>query len=117
MKNPQPHRIRHIPTGLFYRPSTEVKIKGVRVSDGQRLSVYTKTNLSKSGKVYNRRPTLKHISGSIYNHVVTQQFFVEYLRTERPSSYNQFSMRNKAHPSPESDWQIEKFENNEWVPA
>ena len=43
------YRIKHIPTGLFYAPVTG------------RFTKY-KTNLKKTGKVYHKKPTLKHIS-------------------------------------------------------
>lgn len=118
MRSPQPHRIKHLPTGLFYRPSSEATIKGIRPADGQRRQTHTKTNLSKTGKVYNHRPTLKHVAGRIYNHVEAQRLFIEYLKKEQPNSYHgSFDGRNKTMDAPESDWMIEKFENNEWVPA
>lgn len=45
------YKIRHIPTGLFYKPSKHM----------------AKSNLSKNGKIYNSKPTLKWL-GDIYQH-------------------------------------------------
>ena len=44
-------KIQHKPTGLFYRPA---------------VSSEWKAHLSKQGKTYSRKPSLKHISG--YRH-------------------------------------------------
>lgn len=43
------YKIRHIPTGLFYQPT-----KG--------HFSWEKTNLSENGKVYTKKPSLKHIN-------------------------------------------------------
>lgn len=50
------YKIRHIPTGLFYRPG--------RACD--------KKNLSKNGKAYQQKPTLKWLGG-IYGHPVPKK--------------------------------------------
>lgn len=58
-------KIRHVPTGLFYKPSKH----------------RSKANLSKAGKSYSRKPTLAHI-GEDYRHP---------LKSER--SGKEFEMR------------------------
>lgn len=45
------YKIKHKPTGLFFKPSR----------------YGSKSNLSKKGKVYNRRPTLRYL-GEVYYH-------------------------------------------------
>jgi hypothetical protein len=66
------YRILHKPTGLFYCPSREIKVK-IQGYDGKITERHVKSNLSKTGKAYVRRPTIKHIGGSIYTHLVTQE--------------------------------------------
>ena len=116
MKTPQPHRIKHLPTGLFYRPSTEVLIKG-KALDNTPRHLYVKTNLSKRGKVYNQFPSLKHIGGGIYNHLITQRLFIDFLEDKKLTPYDQFRWKNIVHAVPTSDWLVEKFEDNKWVSA
>ncbi len=64
------YRILHKPTGLFYCPSREIK---VMLTDHRSdpTQYHVKSNLSKTGKVYVKRPTIKHIGGSIYTHLIT----------------------------------------------
>lgn len=59
------YKIRHMPTGLFYQP-----VKGRFDAE--------KTNLSKNGKVYHKKPTLKHISHHICHSVKDES--VEYWK-------------------------------------
>lgn len=56
------YRIFHIPTGLYYIPSRRIKAPGWPNS-------YIKSNLSKTGKSYTRKPSLKMLGRSIYNHI------------------------------------------------
>jgi len=51
------YRIRHIPTGLFFAPSRLVK-----APDGE----YEKSNFSKKGKAYMRRPSLNYLGEKVY---------------------------------------------------
>lgn len=66
------YRILHKPTGLFYCPSREIK---VRIDDqhGRLTERYVKSNLSKTGKAYARKPSLKQIGSTIYTHLVTRE--------------------------------------------
>ena len=51
------YKIKHVDSGLYYQPNYRKKID----------NKYVKCNLGKTGKVYNKRPTLKHIE--FYNDV------------------------------------------------
>ena len=67
---PTVYRMRHVPTGLYFCPSREVK---VRLSDGsiyQQNGVYIKSNLSKTGKTYIKRPSLKNVGTHYYTHLI-----------------------------------------------
>ena len=68
---PTVYRMRHVPTGLYFCPSREVKVK---LSDGsiyQQNGVYIKSNLSKTGKTYLKRPSIKQIGSHFYTHLIT----------------------------------------------
>jgi hypothetical protein len=66
------YRILHKPTGLFYCPSRELKVT-LEDHRGQKTMRFVASNLSKTGKVYLQRPTLKHIGSSIYTHLITHE--------------------------------------------
>jgi hypothetical protein len=55
------YRIKHLPTGLYYRPSRELYVKG-----NNPIGKYVKYNLSKVGKVYNKKPTLDWLGGATF---------------------------------------------------
>lgn len=64
------YRILHVPTGLYFCPSRHVK---VRLSDGQpwqQSGIYVKSNLSKTGKTYTRRPSLNYLGDNYYTHLI-----------------------------------------------
>jgi hypothetical protein len=56
------YRLKHLPTGLYYIPSRKVVVKKENKRD------FVKSNLSKNGKVYLKKPTLKYIGPTFYNH-------------------------------------------------
>lgn len=60
------YKIRHKPSGLFFKPSR----------------YGSKSNLSKNGKVYHRRPSLQHI-GDIYHHPAELPKYPYYYETRR----------------------------------
>ena len=95
------YRLRHIPTGLYYRPSGEVKFKMGNIQ------LYIKTNLSKKGKVYSSKPSLSWIKHGFYNHV---QFkydrMIEMLTDGKIDSF--VSKKKCLYPYVESDWIIEE---------
>jgi len=55
------YRVKHVPTGLYYCPSRNVRVTN---NEGRRVGV--RSNLSKKGKVYDKDPR-SHIS-SIQDH-------------------------------------------------
>lgn len=63
------YRIRHKPTGMYFCPSREIKIKLEGDSIWRANGRYIKSNLSKDGKAYVRRPTVKQIGSYYYTHV------------------------------------------------
>lgn len=65
------YRILHKPTGLFYCPSREIKVS-IDDEHGNPIERRVKSNLSKTGKAYARKPSLKHIGSTIYTHLVTR---------------------------------------------
>lgn len=66
---PAVYRIKHIPTGMYFCPSRTIK---VRLPDDstiyQKIGRRIKSNLSKDGKTYTRRPSLKQIGSNYYTH-------------------------------------------------
>lgn len=75
------YRLKHLPTGLYYRPSRDVKVKG---ADG--VSTWVKSNLSKDGKVYTSKPSLSWVEGGFYNHLAPQRSS-SWRRSERVDTY------------------------------
>lgn len=69
---PTVYRIKHLPSGMYFCPSRNVK---VRLGDeypyyaehGRRI----KSNLSKDGKIYARKPNIKQIGTHYYTHLIT----------------------------------------------
>jgi hypothetical protein len=69
---PVVYRIKHIPTGMYFCPSREVKVK----LDGdssyyEKSGRHIKSNLSKTGKSYLKKPTIKQIGSHYYTHLIT----------------------------------------------
>ena len=75
------YKIRHVPTGMYYQPT-----KGCG-SD--------KTNLSKNGKVYQTKPSLKHLDHG-YRRIIKGE-----------TRYQNKSIRL---PFVKSEWEIVEFE-------
>ena len=69
---PTVYRILHKPTGLYFCPSRNVKVKlldGVPWQGQYGMNI--KSNLSKTGKAYIKRPSLTYIGGGYYTHLIT----------------------------------------------
>lgn len=82
------YRLKHIPTGLYFIASREIKVEGW----------YIKSNLSKTGKIYTKRPSFKYIGNMFYSHLsyeMTKRFSVNPLPENIPL------------PFVESEWEIE----------
>ena len=56
-------RIKHIPTGMYYCPNRHIQIR----HNGEKK--YVKSNLSKKGKIYQKKPSLSWIGHVYYNHL------------------------------------------------
>jgi hypothetical protein len=97
------YRIKHLPTGLYYHPSSEVQIKiGAKTHR-------TKTNLGKKGKIYPMLPTLKWISNSYYNHVQrVSDKMLELLESSTGDVSFDYRDGWKTYPFVESEWLIEE---------
>lgn len=93
------YRIKHLPTGLYFKPSSEVWVKV-----GGDHSVHVKTNLSKKGKVYTQLPSESWFTNGIYNHLAQQKRF-KGITDVFSISYRE---RNRIYPAPREDWQIEE---------
>lgn len=81
------YKILHKPTGMYYQP-----VKG-------RFS-YQKTNLSKNGKIYQNKPSLKHLSHG-YNMRVENPYPNKYPHEKKVSKFFKFV---------EFEWEIIEFE-------
>jgi len=91
------YRILHVPTGMYFCPSREVRVK---LPDGnvyQQAGCYVKSNLSKTGKAYIKKPSLKYVGRNYYTHLITS---VRQL--------NGYSGTSCVLPVLESEWQIEQ---------
>jgi hypothetical protein len=66
---PTVYRIKHLPSGMYFCHSRNVRVK---LSDDssvyELIPRYIKSNLSKDGKAYTRRPSLKQIGTHYYTH-------------------------------------------------
>jgi hypothetical protein len=102
-------RIKHIPTGLYYRPSTEKSIH-VKTRSGGKCYVYLKSNLSKHGKVY-RAATLKWLKNGYYNHLATQEAAQNYLDESGADSLTNYmwAARSFIYQFRENEWEIEEL--------
>jgi hypothetical protein len=58
------YRMKHLPTGLYYCPSREIQVE---TDKGRK---YVKSNLSKKGKVYVNKPSVKYIGDKFYDHTL-----------------------------------------------
>jgi len=93
-----------------------VKIYATDKITNKKDSLRVKSNLSKNGKIYTRPPTVKHVGDRIFNHIHTQALLQQWVdnNPQRRSIWD-FPHGRKCANCLESDWQIEKFENNEWI--
>lgn len=91
------YRIKHVPSGMYFCPSRDVKVKLADGNAYQQAGCYVKSNLSKTGKAYIKKPTLKYVGSNYYSHLIT--------------SVRQLNGYARAHcvlPVLESEWQIEQ---------
>lgn len=97
---PVVYRIKHLPTGMYFCPSREIKVK---LNDDfgyyEKAGRYIKSNLSPTGKTYLKQPTLKQIGSNYYTHLISS---VKQL--------NNGLGKYCILPVVESEWQIETVE-------
>ena len=96
-------RLKHIPSGFYFCPVREVKIHWIRPEDGREDYKFVKTNLSKNGKVYHKRPSFNYIGKEFYNHLHTQHK----AATAYQISYHWLNV--SVTPYIESEWEIEEI--------
>ena len=96
------YRLKHIPSGLYYRPSAELQIQ----VGGKRH--YVKSNLSKKGKIYPQKPSLSWIDRGFYNHVQLQSDKMIDFLADGKVSLDGYRERNVLYPYVETDWVIEE---------
>lgn len=93
------YRMKHLPTGLYYIPSRKVKVTSV--SDWS----FVKSNLSKRGKVYAKKPSLKFLGDRYYSHInltwVPENNYPENI-------YRGNRALDRLFPVVPSEWAIEK---------
>jgi hypothetical protein len=95
------YRVKHKKTGLYFMKSHSVRVK-YKDKDGVQRESYTKTNLSKKGRVYTSVPCSKWYVGHTYNHIEHQRVCAEALEVRR-TAYSNFTERTT-----EADWEVEE---------
>ena len=63
------YKLRHIPTGLYFIPSRKLEV-WLEDRDGAKRPRSVKSNLSKTGRIYQKRPSLSWVEGGYYTHFV-----------------------------------------------
>lgn len=64
------YRILHVPTGMYFCPSRDIRVKLADLPSYYGSgTIAVKSNLSKTGKTYLKRPTIKQIGKSYYTHL------------------------------------------------
>jgi hypothetical protein len=91
------YRIKHLPTGLYFCPSRHIK-----VGDG-----YVKSNLSRTGKAYLKKPTLRFLGDTVYNHLGTPRQNSIILRPVELNRPPLFHAEAFLEPVDLSQWEIE----------
>jgi len=92
------YRIKHIPTGLYFRPSRKIYVK----HECYEWSWPTRSNLSKVGKVYAQKPSPgRYMKDGFWNHTN--------LRIVEGAWNRKHPEATKESYNP-SDWAIEESE-------
>jgi hypothetical protein len=94
---PSVYRIRHIPSGLYFCPSREIRVRLEGDSSVFATGRYIKSNLSKTGKTYLRTPTLRFLGDCYYTHLI-----------RHVSELDQGIGNRCLRPVVESEWVIEE---------
>jgi hypothetical protein len=99
------YRFKHKPTGLYYRPSSEVLINIKNPNGTTKVRTWVKTNLSKKGKIYPMKPSWSWINGGYYNHILTKQKMID----ENLDDNQAWKLRTKTSPFIQDDWELEEL--------
>lgn len=96
-------RLKHIPSGMYYCPSRSVLSTSVVDKEGKpsKLRYWVKSNLSKKGKAYLSKPTLKWLQHGFYDPRVCIV------------AHRYMTNRHNVAPLVESDWLLEEITNDE----
>lgn len=86
------YRLKHLPTGLYFIPSRSVRYAGPVPASGH-APWYVKSNLSRTGKLYARQPSLARLGGSYCDHTKPVNVTGRY--------------RSQAYPVMANEWVIE----------
>lgn len=64
------YRLKHLPSGLYFCPSRDMKVFLHKDDAPTKETVYVKSNLSAKGKIYPKKPTVKWLGDVYYNHLI-----------------------------------------------
>lgn len=92
------YQLQHIPSGLYFCPVRDKKVTLIQ-ADGTTEHRYLRSNLSKMGKVYQKRPSAAWLGSVYYTHLITHQ---SELNSPQFSQFPNCCVR----PVIESEWQI-----------
>jgi len=96
------YRFKHIPTGMYWRPSRDVR-KKVKPKKGEMVCMMVKSNLSKTGKIYASKPSWDWIKHGFYNHLIV----IKMLESGGP--YNSYYLTTHVSPFIQSEWELEEL--------
>lgn len=100
------YRFKHLPSGMYWRPSSEVLIHIKNDDKTTKVHEYIKTNLSKKGKIYAQKPSWRWIEGGYYNHLLVKQMII----TENRTRHNAYCLRHSVFPFIRSEWELEEIQ-------
>lgn len=92
------YRLQHIPSGLYFCPVRDKKVTLTQVNGTTEIR-YLRSNLSVTGKVYQKRPSVAWMGSFYYTHLITHQ---SELNSPQFSQYPNCCVC----PVIETEWQI-----------
>jgi len=92
------YKLKHLPTGMYFIPSREIKI--THPTDKNSYG-YVKSNLSKVGKVYLKKPSFAYIKYGFYNPAI-----IRWIPRDGTGAYPINAVFSQYIPS---EWVIEEF--------
>jgi hypothetical protein len=94
------YRFKHIPTGMYWRPSRTVR-KLIKPTKDKTIWMMVKSNLSKKGKVYTDPPSWRWLKHGFYNHVLVQKML------ESGRHHDSYYTKPFLSPFIQSEWELE----------